>query len=98
MDRLNKNIIYEELKKFNITETSINELWENDLVKIHLFLIKNIKDTINENYIIQECEWKFYIKKLKFLEKIINNLNIKKNYKIILMHNVKQELNKLGVN
>jgi len=86
----NKELIYNEFKGFQVKKSYLDEIWDNTNINIYLYLLNNMKDKINYNIILQKDEWKFIISKLYFCKILLRDLDIEKNYKKILLHNLKK--------
>ena len=87
----NKELIYNEFKNFQITESYLDNIWDNTNIRIYLYLLNNIKNIIKERLFLNQSEWKFYISKLHFCKSLLKNLNIDESYKKILFNNLREE-------
>ena len=87
----NKELIYNEFKNFQITESYLDNIWDNTNIRIYLYLLNNIKNIIKERLFLNKSEWEFYISKLHFCKSLLKNLNIDESYKKILFNNLRKE-------
>ncbi len=87
----NKELIYNEFKNFQITESYLDNIWDNTNIRIYLYLLNNIKNIIKERLFLNKSEWEFYISKLHFCKSLLKNLNIDESYKKILFNNLREE-------
>ena len=93
----NKSLFYNEFNKFTIDENYLDRLWENEIMRTYIFLINNIKQTINGRIFLNEYEWEFYKKKLKFCKNLLLSCKIDIDYKLILLDNIKAIMGPMGI-
>lgn len=93
----NKLLFYNEFNKFTIDEKYLDKLWGNEIIRTYIFLINNIKETINGRLFLNEYEWEFYKNKLKFCKNLLLSCKIDINYKLILLNNIKAIMGPMGL-
>jgi hypothetical protein len=87
----NKKIIYNEFKNFQTKNNYLDEMWNNTDIKSYLYLLNLIRENINNDYILQEEQWNFFVTKLQFCKRVLKSLKIEESYKKILLHNLRKD-------
>lgn len=90
-----KQFLDDEFKNYLIDNKYLEQMWNKIEIKIYCSILNNIKKNMRSNYILHEYEWKFYLKQLKFCEKILKSIDFEESYKSILLYNLRIELNYL---
>tara|TARA_B110000259_G_scaffold188119_1_gene245061 strand:+ start:143 stop:454 length:312 start_codon:yes stop_codon:yes gene_type:complete len=85
-------ILEDEIKCNEYTSDDAKCILGDKNIKIYLFLINNIKNNIEYPNNLDDVEWNFYVKKLIFLKKVVNNANLIKKYKNMLIKNINNYL------
>ena len=95
LETYNKSLFYNEFKDFQTNQKKLYDIWNKSEIKQYMYLLEKIKTNMRKQYFLQEYEWKFYLKQLKFCEKILTHMKIDESYKRILLHNLRIEFNYL---
>ena len=95
VETYNKTSFYNEFKDFQTNKKKLDDIWNKSEIKQYMYLLDKIKTNMRKQYFLQEYEWKFYLKQLKFCEKILTHMKIDESYKRILLHNLRIEFNYL---
>ena len=81
--------LYSEFARKHIVET--RQFIKKKNIESNILNIRRIRENINNNYILQEEQWNFFVTKLQFCKRILKSLNIDESYKKILLHNLKKD-------
>ena len=89
----NINLNEINLNYINSNNINLNDFLNNNVVVIYLSLINNIQKSIYGNIqYLNEIEWNFHLKNLKFLKKIIKFGDLKEKYKIFLIIDINKHI------